>query len=48
MVINKEKRSNNISIKPNDLKLEKYKIFLSYFEHLNNCYWDYNQWDFLK
>lgn len=48
--VNKEKKDSiDISIKPNDLKLKKYKIFLNYFEYLNNCYWDYiDQWDFLK
>ncbi|MDA8893337.1 2OG-Fe(II) oxygenase [Hyphomicrobiales bacterium] len=47
---NKEtKESIDISLKPNDLKLQKMDIFNRYFRELNKCYWDYiNQWEFLK
>lgn len=39
----------DISIKPNDLKKERYKIFNEFIIELYNCYKDYiEQWPFLK
>ena len=43
------KSTTDITIKPNDLKDEKFKIFNQYISELHKCYLDYqNQWPFLK
>ena len=43
------KKSTDITIKPENLKDEKYKVFNKYFENLYQCFTDYKeQYDFLK
>ena len=43
------KKSTDIVIYPNDLKNEKYKIFVDYFLRLNECFNDFKeQYPFLK
>ena len=43
------KKSTDITIKPSDLKNEKYKCFNDYFAELHKCFTDYqDQWPFLK
>jgi len=43
------KSTTDITIKPNDLKDEKFKIFNQYISELHKCYLDYqDQWVFLK
>ena len=45
----KVKSRIDISVKPNDLKNTKFKIFKQYIDELHKCYLDYqNQWPFLK
>ena len=45
----KIKSTTDITIKPNNLKDTKFKIFKQYVEELHKCYLDYqNQWPFLK
>ena len=45
----KAKSRIDISINPNDLKNNKFKIFIRYINRLHECYLDYqNQWPFLK
>jgi prolyl 4-hydroxylase len=45
----KIKKTIDISIKPNDLKKEKFEIFKQYMSDLHKCFLDYqNQWPFLK
>jgi len=47
--IKNNKSTTDISIKPNDLKNEKFKIFNKYMSELHKCYLDYqDQWVFLK
>ena len=43
------KKSTDITIQPESLKEEKYRVFNEYFENLHQCFTDYkNQYDFLK
>tara|TARA_B110000438_G_scaffold137684_1_gene133004 strand:+ start:742 stop:1341 length:600 start_codon:yes stop_codon:yes gene_type:complete len=43
------KKTTDIVVKPNDLKIKKYEIFQKYISELHKCYFDYqNQWPFLK
>jgi len=43
------KSTTDLTIKPNDLKNEKFKIFNQYISELHKCYLDYqDQWVFLK
>ena len=43
------KKSTDITIKPEDLKKQKYEIFNKYFENLYQCFTDYKeQYNFLK
>ena len=43
------KKSTDITIQPESLKEEKYKVFNEYFENLHQCFTDYkDQYDFLK
>ena len=45
----KIKSTTDITIKPNNLKDPKFKIFNQYVKELHKCYLDYqNQWPFLK
>ena len=44
-----QKKTTDISIKPNSLEQEKYAIFNSYIKNLITCFNDYKeQWPFLK
>ena len=43
------KKSTDITIQPESLKEEKYRVFNEYFENLHQCFTDYkDQYDFLK
>lgn len=45
----KIKKTTDISISPDDLKIKKYKILNAYINELHACFLDYqNQWPFLK
>ena len=45
----KIKKTTDIRINPNDLKIPKFKIFKQYINELHKCFLDYqNQWPFLK
>ena len=44
-----QKKTTDMSIKPNHLKEEKYKIFNTYINNIVNCFKDYKeQWPFLN
>jgi len=43
------KKRTDISVKPNDLKNEKFSLLKEYIHELHKCYLDYlEQWSFLK
>ena len=44
-----KKKTTDISVKPNDLKNDKFKCFNNYIDELYKCFVDYqNQWPFMK
>ena len=44
-----KKKTTDISINPNDLKINKFKCFNNYIDELHKCFIDYqHQWPFMK